>query len=172
MVSNLGGIGLALPGKKEMIKIVEKLYRLLITVASSLQSPFLLFVRLYWGWQLAQSGWGKLHNIDKVTEFFTTLGLPAPGFTAHFIASLEFVGGILLILGLASRLNALVLTINMIMAYVIADHDALMSIFSNPDKFYAAAPYTFLVASLLVLIFGPGLFSVDAAIARLKHYDT
>jgi putative oxidoreductase len=50
-----------------MSKIVEKLYRLLIAIASSLQSPFLLLVRLYWGWQLAQSGWGKLHNIDKVT---------------------------------------------------------------------------------------------------------
>jgi len=152
-----------------MTKIVEKLYRLLIAAASSLQSPFLLFVRLYWGWQLEQSGWGKLHNLDKVTEFFTSLGLPAPGLTAHFIASLEFVGGILLILGLASRLNALALTINMIMAYITADHDALMSIFSDPDKFYAAAPYTFLVASLLILIFGPGLFSVDAIIARARN---
>jgi len=169
VVSTPGGIRLALPAKKEMIKIVEKLYRLLITVASSLQSPFLLFVRLYWGWQLAQSGWGKLHNIEKVTEFFMSLGLPAPGFTAHFIASLEFVGGILLILGLAARLIAVPLTINMIMAYIIADHDALMSIFSNPDKFYAAAPYTFLFASVVILIFGPGLFSADAVIARLKH---
>ena len=154
-----------------MTKTVEKLYRLLVVAASSLQSPFLLIVRLYWGWQLAQSGWGKLHNIDKVTEFFTSLGLPAPGLTAHFIASLEFVGGVLLILGLASRLIAVALTINMIMAYIIADHDALMSIFSDPDKFYAAAPYTFLFASLLVLIFGPGLFSVDAVIGKLKHAD-
>jgi len=152
-----------------MITIVEKLYRLLIAADSNLQSPFLLFVRLYWGWQLAQSGWGKLHNIEKVTEFFMSLGLPAPGFTAHFIASLEFVGGILLILGLAARLIALALTINMIMAYITADHDALMSIFSNPDKFYAAAPYTFLFASVVILIFGPGLFSVDAAIARMKR---
>ena len=152
-----------------MTKTVEKLYRLLVVAASSLQSPFLLFVRLYWGWQLAQSGWGKLHNIEKVTEFFMSLGLPAPGFTAHFIASLEFVGGILLILGLAARLIAVPLTINMIMAYIIADHDALMSIFSNPDKFYAAAPYTFLFASIVILIFGPGLFSIDAVIARLRH---
>jgi putative oxidoreductase len=157
--------------KKEMTKTVEKLYRLLVVAASSLQSPFLLIVRLYWGWQLVQSGWGKLHNIDKVTEFFTSLGLPAPGLTAHFIASLEFVGGVLLILGLASRLIALVLTINMIMAFIIADHDALMSIFSDPDKFYAAAPYTFLFASLLVLIFGPGLFSVDGVIGKVKHAD-
>jgi putative oxidoreductase len=150
------------------MKIVEKLYRLLITVGNSLQSPFLLMVRLYWGWQLAQSGWGKLHNLDKVTEFFGTLGLPAPGLTAHFIASLEFGGGILLFLGLATRLIAVPLTINMIMAYVTADRQALDSIFSDPGKFYAADPYTFLFASLIVLIFGPGLFSLDALITRMR----
>jgi putative oxidoreductase len=149
-----------------MIKVVKKLYRLLITVGNSLQSPFLLFVRLYWGWQLMQSGWGKLHNIDKVAEFFMSLGLPAPSLTAHFIASLELVGGILLFVGLAARLIALPLTINMIMAYITADQVALMSIFSDPDKFYAAAPYTFLFASLLILIFGPGNFSVDAILSR------
>jgi len=38
----------------------------------------------------------------------------------------------------------------MIMAYVTADREALHSIFSDPDKFYAAAPYTFLIASLIV----------------------
>ena len=150
------------------MKIIEKLYRLLITVGSSLQSPFLLLVRLYWGWQLAQSGWGKLHNLDKVTEFFGSLGLPAPGAMAHFIASLEFGGGILLFLGLATRLIAVPLTINMIMAYVTADRQALDSILSDPGKFYAADPYTFLFASLMVLIFGPGLFSLDALIVRMR----
>ena len=150
------------------MKIVDKLYRLLIKVGSSLQSPFLLLVRLYWGWQLVQSGWGKLHNLDKVTEFFSTLGLPAPGATAHFIAMLEFGGGILLFLGLASRLIAVPLTINMIMAYITADRQALDSIFSDPAKFYAADPYTFLFASLMVLIFGPGLFSLDALIVRMR----
>ena len=150
------------------MKIVDKLYRLLIKVGSSLQSPFLLLVRLYWGWQLVQSGWGKLHNLDKVTEFFSTLGLPAPGATAHFIAMLEFGGGILLFLGLASRLIAVPLTINMIMAYIIADRHALDSIFSDPGKFYGADPYTFLFASLMVLIFGPGLFSLDAVIVRMR----
>ncbi len=148
-----------------------KLYRLFVAAASSLQSPFLLLVRLYWGWQFAQSGWGKLHNIDKVTEFFASLDLPEPALTAHLIASLEFVGGILLILGLATRLIALPLTINMIVAFITADHEALRSVFSDPDKLYAAAPYTFLFASVLILIFGPGLFSVDAAIARAKRSD-
>jgi putative oxidoreductase len=134
--------------------------------ADYLQHPFLLFVRLYWGVQLMQSGWGKLHNLDKVTEFFTSLNLPAPAFTAAAISSLEFFGGLLLAIGLFSRLISFVLTINMIMAYVTADKEALHSIFSDPDKFTAAAPYVFLIASLIVFIFGPGIFSIDALADR------
>ena len=133
-----------------------------------LQSPFLLFVRLYWGWQLVQSGWGKLHNLANVTNFFMSLNLPYPAQTAVFISCVEFFGGIFLAFGLLSRMTALVLTINMVVAYVTADHEALLSVFSDPDKFYAAAPYTFLVASVIVLLFGPGKLALDALIRRLR----
>jgi len=128
------------------------------------QSPFLLFVRIYWGWQLCQSGWGKLHNLDKVSEFFTSLNMPAPAQMAVFIAAVEFFGGLLFALGAFSRLTSLVLTVNLTMAYILADREALFSIFSNPDKFTAAAPFNFLVASLVVLIFGAGKICVDRAI--------
>jgi putative oxidoreductase len=141
---------------------LRQLYRRFFDFVSYLQSPFLLLVRLYWGWQLIESGWGKLHHLDKVTEFFTSLSLPMPAQTALAISSLEFFGGIFLAIGLLSRLTALVLTMNMLMAYITADREALLSIFSDPDKFYAAAPYTFLVASLLILIFGPGRLAVDS----------
>jgi putative oxidoreductase len=146
---------------KNLIVRLRQLYVRFFDLISYLQTPFLLFVRLYWGWQLGQSGWGKLHNLDKVTEFFTSLNLPMPARTALAISSLEFFGGIFLALGLLSRLTALVLTINMIMAYVTADREALLSFFSDPDKFSAAAPYVFLVASLLILIFGPGKIALD-----------
>ena len=132
-----------------------------------LQTPFLLAVRLYWGWQLVQSGWGKLHHLQNVTEYFTTLNLPMPAQMAVAISCLEFFGGIFLAVGLLSRLTALVLTVNMIMAYVIGDREALHSIFSDPDKFYAAAPYTFLIASLIILIFGPGKICLDTLLDRL-----
>jgi putative oxidoreductase len=135
--------------------------------ADYLQHPFLLFVRLYWGIQLMQSGWGKLHNLDKVTDFFTSLNLPAPHQMAVIISCLEFFGGFLLAVGLISRLISLVLTINMIAAYVTADKEALHSIFSDPDKFTAAAPYVFLIASIIVFLFGPGVFSLDALAGRL-----
>ena len=138
-------------------------------LVSYLQSPFLLFVRLYWGWQLAQSGWGKLHHLSNVTEYFTSLGLPMPAQMAVFIACLEFFGGIFLALGLASRITGLVLTVNMIMAYVIGDREALLSFFSDPDKFVAAAPFAFLVVALIVLIFGAGRISLDTALSFFQR---
>ena len=94
------------------------------------------------------------------------MNIPFPAASAHFVAGLEFVGGILLILGLGSRFIALLLTCNMLVAYWTADREALFSIFSDPGKFYVADPYTFLFASLLILIFGAGLFSVDALLAK------
>ena len=133
---------------------------------SRLQSPFLLAVRLYWGWQFAQTGWGKLHNIAKITGFFASLNIPFPAFNAHFIAGLEFFGGILLILGLGTRLIGFLMVGNMLVAYWTADREALVSIFSDPGKFYVADPFTFLFASLIVLIFGAGYLSLDHVIAK------
>src|SRR5271170_7488181 len=143
---------------------VQKLYDLFVRVASSLQSPFLAIVRVYWGWQIAQNGWGKLHNLAHVAEFFASLGLPAPGPTAAFVATFEFVGGILLAIGLLSRIAALGLVIDMAMAYITADREALFSFFADPGKFYSADPFIFLLIGLLILIIGPGKISLDALV--------
>jgi len=155
-----------------LINKLSNLHDRFFALVSLLQSPFLLLVRLYWGWQLIESGWGKLHHLDKVTEFFTSLNLPLPAQMAVFISCVEFFGGLFLAIGLFSRITALVLTINMIMAYVTADREALFSIFSDPDKFYAAAPYVFLIASLIILIFGPGKFCVDYLLRRFVHLSS
>lgn len=144
------------------MKIAIQWYSRFSAGVSILQSPFLLAVRLYWGWQFAQNGWGKMHHIAKIADYFASLNIPFPSANAHFISGLEFFGGILLILGLGSRLVGLLLAGNMCVAYWAADREALVSIFSDPGKFYVADPYTFLFASLMMLIFGAGLFSLDA----------
>jgi putative oxidoreductase len=141
-------------------------YRRVFGKFAYLQPALLLAVRLYWGWQFAQTGWGKMHHIEKITGFFASLNIPFPGLNAHFISGLEFFGGILLILGLATRLTGFLLACNMMVAYWTADREALTAIFSDPGKFYVADPYTFLFASLLVLIFGAGAYSLDAFILR------
>ena len=152
---------------RKLVSYSSSVYRLLDKLTDYLQSPFLLAVRLYWGWQFAQSGWGKLHNIPHVTDFFASLNIPFPHANAVLVSNLEFFGGILLIVGLATKFTGLVLTGNMLVAYVTADREALSSIFSDPGKFYAADPYTFLFASLIALSFGAGLFSLDAVIKKL-----
>src|SRR5215468_10200529 len=92
------------------------LYGWLVKAADFLQSPFLLVIRLYWGWKFLESGIGKFSHPDKVIAFFTDLNIPAPALNAYLNATLETVGGILLILGLASRLIAVPLVVNMVMA--------------------------------------------------------
>jgi len=154
---------------KNLWQSVCKLHARFVAVACYLQSPFLLlFVRVYWGWEFAEDGWGKIHNLGKVTDYFASLNLPMPGQTALFVSVVELVGGVLLILGLLSRLTGLVLTVNMIVAFLSVESDraALFSVFTDPDKFSAATPYGFLFASLVILIFGPGKFSLDWLIAR------
>ena len=136
-------------------------------MASWLQSPLLLAVRLYWGVQFMQMGWLKLHNLERVTDYFTRLGIPAPGLMVHFVAGLEFVGGLLLILGLASRFISMLLAGNMIVAFYAAEREALKAVFSSPDQFTKADPYVFLFASLLIFIFGAGALSVDYL---LRHH--
>jgi putative oxidoreductase len=151
------------------MKLIYRLaawYAAFCKVAEKLCSPLLLAVRLYWGWQFAQTGWGKLHNQARITDFFTSLNIPFPALNAHFVSGLEFFGGILLILGLASRSIAFLLTGSMFVAYWTADREALFSIFSNPGKFYGADPYTFLFAAIMILAFGPGRFSLDALLEK------
>jgi len=141
--------------------------------ASTLRSPMLLAVRLYWGFQFAQAGWGHFHNLPKFVSYFTSLNIPFPGLNAPFIATLEFFGGILMMLGLFSRPIAFLLACDMFVAFSVGEHEAFVSFFSDlasgDSKFVNATAYTFLFASLMILIFGAGLFSVDALIEkRLK----
>ena len=131
-------------------------------LASGLQSPLLLIIRLFWGWSFVQAGWGKLTHLDKTAAFFTDLHLPMPRLNALAAGSTECIGGLLLLLGLFARPASVPLIFTMLVAYVTADSEALHAIFSDTDKFTGAAPFLFLFAALLVLGFGPGRFSLDA----------
>jgi putative oxidoreductase len=137
-------------------------------LVARLHNPLLLAIRLYWGWQFAQDGWGKLTHLDKVTGFFTNLNLPAPHMTALTCASIEFFGGILFTFGILSRLTSLVLFVNMTMAYLSVPDDRVnfSHIFSNPSDFYGATPYTYWFAALLILILGPGTIALDTLLLR------
>jgi peptide-methionine (S)-S-oxide reductase len=149
------------------VRRLQALYDLATTrVLDRLRDPLLLVLRLFIGWQFFDTGKGKVENIDNVVAFFTQLHLPMPGPTAHFVAWVELLGGALLFVGLATRLTALVLTVNMTVAYLTADLPAVRHFFSSPDEFMQATPFPFLLISLVILAFGAGVFSVDFLIRR------
>ena len=149
-----------------LISRIRDAYALLVRFASYFQSPLLLVLRLYWGWSFFQTGSGKLGDLSKTTEFFAGLGIPFPAFSATLASTTECVGGLLILVGLASRLTAVPLIIVMVVAYLTNDLEAVKTIFSNPDNFFGATPFQFLLAVVIVFAFGPGAFSLDYLIAR------
>jgi len=149
-----------------MSALFNHLFRWLAACANALRSPVLLIIRLFWGWQFFLTGKGKLSDLSKPTQFFEGLGFPFPHAQAILAACTECFGGLLLLLGLASRLISIPLMILLTVAYLTADVDRVRAIFSDPDKFVTADEFLFLFAVVIVFVFGPGAFSADALIAR------
>jgi len=152
----------------KLISLIAKAYSGVTRALNLLHSPLLLAIRLYWGWQFATDGLGKLQHLDKVTQFFLSLNIPAAGMAALMVALVELIGGVLFAFGIASRLTSLVLFVNMTMAYLSVpdDRTAFLHLITAPDKFIAADPFAYWFVSLLILILGPGLCAVDWIIAR------
>src|SRR5271163_3513447 len=151
-----------------LIDLFRKGYGYLIFGAFHLQSAFLLSVRLVWGYELFEAGSGKLLHIEKPISYFTSLGIPFPVENAYLVGCTEMFGGIFLALGLLSRLTAIPLIIDFIVAYLTTEQEALHKLIHfDPDAFISADPFTYLLASVIVFIFGPGSYSVDGILKRV-----
>jgi len=156
-----------------IILFLRNAYRLLIVGASLLQCPLLLVIRLYWGWQMFVSGRAHLSNVPEMVKRFQDWGVPFPTVNVYVSGLTECVCGLLLLIGLASRLVTIPLIINFCVAYLTASRKVLFNIFQDPDAFVSDAAFLFLLASVIIFVFGPGMFSVDGILKRfvLKHDD-
>jgi putative oxidoreductase len=138
-----------------------------------LQPVFLLAVRLYIGYQAAVAGWAHLTHVDQTAKFFASLNIPMPRLNVYIAGGTELVGGILLAVGLFSRLVAVPFSFNFLIAILSVDladpksKTALMNIWNNQDIVLKDDAFPFLFVGVLVLIFGPGLLSVDGLLKRL-----
>lgn len=149
--------------KTNLIQLSMRGYGYLINFGILLQPLVLLLFRVHWGWAFFLTGKGKLLHHADIVEFFTSLAIPFPEANAWFVGAVECVGGLLLLVGLFSRPIALMLTVNMLVAYlsVPADRAKLFGIFSDASAFIEAEPFFYLLVSVLVLAFGPGVISLD-----------
>jgi putative oxidoreductase len=149
-----------------MLPIIRRIYEYEIRLLSHAQPVLLCALRLYWGYQFFITGRGKLMNIERTTDFFESLHIPMPQLNAYMAGLTECVCGLLLLIGLASRITTIPLIVTMVVAYGTAHTQELAGLLTNPDGFVSAPPFLFLLASLIVLVFGPGWISADGLIKR------
>lgn len=109
-----------------------------------------------------ESGWGKVNNLEKVTAFFTELGIPAPAFQATFVSWVELVCGTLVLIGLATRLAAVPLICTMIVALITAKAEDIGSV----GDLVGMIEFTYIALLAWLVVAGPGLLSLDHLIAR------
>ena len=139
-----------------------KIREIILSVTSKLSWLPGLLSRIAIGFVFIQSGWGKLHHLDKVIQFFTSLGIPAPQLQAPFVAGVELVGGTLVLIGLFTRIASVPLIGTMVVAILTAKqgdiHD-LGDLLFMPE-------FLFIVLLLWLIIKGTGALSVDKLLAK------
>jgi putative oxidoreductase len=125
------------------------------------RSLALLLGRLAVGLLFVSTGWGKVHNIAKVTAFFETLGIPAPGFQAVLVGYSELLCGSALVVGLFTRLATVPLAVSMVVALITAKRADIHGLFDlvGQDEF------TYLVVLVMIAVLGPGRIAADRFVA-------
>ena len=152
-----------------LVHAIDFLHELLVWIGNHSQSYLLFFMRFVWGIQLLQAGLGKLFNIELPIGYFTSLGIPFPVENAWLVAFTETFGGMFLAFGLLTRLTAIPLVINFIVAYITTEQDGLKDLLIfDTTKFTADTAFPFLATAVVVLIFGPGALSLDYLIAKWR----
>ena len=119
-------------------------------------------LRVVTGFLLAAHGWQKFNEftIAGTQAAFTQMGVPAAGVIAPVVATLELAGGVALILGLLTRVFAVLLAADML--------GALFLVHASAGIFVGTGGYELVLilaaAALAVALVGAGRLSVDRAL--------
>ena len=131
-------------------------------LADSLDWLAPLLMRIYFGYFWTETGWGKIHNLDAFAQRFVGWGIPYPHLSAALAGYTEWVGGILLMLGLFTRLVSIPLMFNMFVALVSVKMKEVTSI----DDFVEMDEVLYMFILFWLIMTGPGRVSVDHLIRR------
>jgi putative oxidoreductase len=153
-----------------LIAVARRIYTAEIAVLDRVRDVVFLVVRLYFGWKLMQSGWGKLANPDETTAYFRDLDIPLPELNVVMAGLSELLGGLFLAVGLASRVATLPVIGTMVVAYLTAHKEQWEALLTNTPLFFKAPPFAYLFTAVVVLVCGPGRFSADYVIGWLTGW--
>jgi putative oxidoreductase len=116
-----------------------------------------LFARLVVGWVFMGTGWTKLNNLDRITEAFISWGIPFPYVMTPFVSAVEYIGGLLLLFGLFTRIAAAPLVIVMIVAVISAKLDQIDSL----ETLLGFEELAYMALFGWLAVAGPGPISLD-----------
>jgi len=140
-----------------MVQLLKRWINAAPGLAASLDWLAPLLMRIYFGYFWAETGWGKIHNLNAFAQRFVGWGVPYPHISAALSGYTEWIGGILLMLGLFTRLVSIPLMFNMFVALVKVKMKEVTGIddFAEMDE----ALYMFILFWLMMA--GPGRISID-----------
>ena len=142
--------------------LLRRAQRGVVTLETKLGALPPALARLTVGYEFMTTGWGKLHNLEKVTEFFTSLSIPAPAFHATFVSCIEFGCGVLILLGLLTRVAALPLIGTMVVALL----TALAPDIEGFSGLVGTVEFTYIALLVWLAVRGAGPVSIDHLITR------
>ncbi len=116
-----------------------------------------LLVRLFVGYFFLETGWGKIHNLEGMAERFADWGIPAPAFNAALSGWTEFLGGLLVVVGLFTRPISIPLFINMVVATLAVKLKKVGGL----DDFVELDEPLYALSFLWLFFSGPGWISLD-----------
>jgi putative oxidoreductase len=143
--------------------MTASLYRLLASNAPAA----VLLIRLLVGAVFVSEGIQKfLFPADLGVGRFTKIGLPSPEVLAPFVGVVEIVGGLLLLLGLLTRLAALALLVDMLVAITTTKIPILLKEGLWKMAHEARTDWSMLLGALFLLLVGAGAWSLDVLLTK------
>lgn len=151
-----------------MPAFVQKAARLGLRVATALSFLAPLFTRVTVGYAFFLTGRGKLQNLEAFTGYLQELGVPLASVHAPVVAGLEFVGGIALVVGLATRLFSLGLLGTMLGALVTAEKESFLESWLPTGDVgpLDIDPWVFFLLLSWLVVKGPGALSLDRPLSK------
>ena len=141
---------------------IERIRQTLLTLARRLQPLGPTLARLTVGLVFIGTGWGKLHTLPDVTDYFSSLGIPMPGLNARIAAGTEFFGGILVLVGLATRIAVLPMAFTMVIAILTAKRGDIHGL----TDLVGFEEWSYLVFFVWLAVAGAGPLSLDHLVGK------
>lgn len=124
----------------------------------------LLLVRAVIAFIFIQAGWGKLNHLSGVINYFDSLGIPLASIQAPMVATLEFIGGLLILSGIWTRLASLLLWPIMVVAILTAQLENI----TNFHDLMSLGEFHYLIMLSILIIQGGGRASVAELLRHTK----